>query len=96
MQDLQDLREYHDHLDATKRLEDDNRDDLIYTENNRGNWEGIRDGITAIEQIKALISIPEPLKQVLTTPGIITRDAEMRRSWLLRRHGEPRYDCENA
>ena len=46
---------------------------LDLSDDNRVNWEGIGEGITAIEQIKALISIPDRLKQVLTIPGVVDR-----------------------
>jgi len=72
--DLLELQNYRGHLSAVQQIETDNRDKLNTLDVGTVNWDSIDNHITAVDQIKTIIKIPDRLKQVLTTPGIIDRE----------------------
>jgi len=60
-------------LTACEKRNKPNSVDLIFDEQGRARWQDFQSGIDAIDRLRAIIKIPERLKQVLTTEGLLDR-----------------------
>ena len=69
------LRTYHSLIRSVRHEENVYATDLICDEQGRPRWRDFASGIEAIDRLRALIKIPDRLKQVLTTEGMIDRGA---------------------
>ena len=69
------LRTYHSLIRSVRHEESVYAADLICDEQGRPRWRDFASGIEAINRLRALIKIPDRLKQVLTTEGMIDRGA---------------------
>ena len=49
--------------------------DLVWDEQGHARWQDFASGIEAITRLRAIIKIPDRLKEVLTTEGMIDREA---------------------
>ena len=75
LEDMSQLRAYHSLIRSVRNEENVHAADLICDEQGRPRWHDFASGIEAINCLRAIIAIPDRLKQVLTTAGMSDRDA---------------------
>jgi very-short-patch-repair endonuclease len=73
--DMSQLRAYHSLTESVRKEENLHASDLIWDEHGGARWQDFTSGIEAINHLRALIKIPDRLKQVLTTEGLLDRSA---------------------
>lgn len=75
LEDMAQLRAYHALTKSVIGEEHLHAADLICDEQGRARWRDFTSGIEAIDRLRKIIKIPDRLKQVLTTEGILDRNA---------------------
>ena len=75
LEDMSRLRAYHALIRSVRTEESIHAAHLICDEQGRPRWPDFASGIDAISRLRTIIAIPDRLKQVLTTEGMIDRDA---------------------
>ena len=73
--DMSQLQTYHSLIRSVRHEENIYAADLICDEQGHPRWRDFASGIEAIDRLRAIIKIPDRLKQVLTTEGMIDRGA---------------------
>ena len=73
--DMSQLRAYHALVQAVRNEEVAHAADLICDEHGHPRWQDFASGIEAISRLRVIMKIPDRLKQVLTTEGMIDRNA---------------------
>ncbi len=80
MHDLRQLRDFHARRSAVRFEETAARNDLIYDSGGVADWQRVSRGTEAIDRLRAMISIPDRLKQCLSSDGLVDRAALKRAS----------------
>lgn len=74
LNDMQSLRAYHRHLRLARELENSFHDDLYFSAAGRADWDALRKGVEVVERLQLLIKIPDKLKLVLCSEGMVDRE----------------------
>jgi len=75
MQDMATLREIHRFSEIVHQQEAIHRDQLIFDQNGRPNWNALHAGVDAIERLQAIVTIPSRLQRALSADGDLDRPA---------------------
>ena len=75
LRDMATLRDYHRRQEFIRQEEATHRDSLLFDSLGCANWTALHAGVDAIEQLQAIVRIPDRLKQALSGEEPIDRDA---------------------
>jgi very-short-patch-repair endonuclease len=73
--DLDNLQTYHRRVRCRRGVEEQHRANLVFDNRGESDWGALRRGLDAIDRVQTIIRVPDKLKQVLCTEGMIDRSA---------------------